>query len=69
MEQAVTAYTRGSAYAEFEEFHKGTLLPGNLADLAVLSQDIFTVPPPALPATTSLLTIVGGQVIWDARVL
>ncbi|HLJ50351.1 MAG TPA: amidohydrolase family protein [Bryobacteraceae bacterium] len=69
MEQAVTAYTRGSAYAEFEEYHKGTLAPGNLADLAVLSQDIFTVPPPALPATISVLTIVGGQVVWDAGVL
>jgi predicted amidohydrolase YtcJ len=69
MEQAVTAYTSGSAYAEFEEQHKGTLAPGNLADLAVLSQDIFHLPPPALPATFSLLTIVGGQVIWDAGVL
>jgi hypothetical protein len=65
-EQAVAAYTRGSAYAEFAERDKGTLAPGMLADLAVLSQDIFTVPPQALPATTSVLTLVGGRAVFDA---
>jgi predicted amidohydrolase YtcJ len=65
-EQAVTAYTRGSAYAEFAEGEKGTLVPGMLADLAVLSQDIFLVPPPALPATTSVLTVIGGRIVFDA---
>jgi predicted amidohydrolase YtcJ len=64
-EQAVVAYTRGSAYAEFAEREKGTLAPGMLADLAVLSQDIFTVPPPALPATTSVLTMIGGKIVRD----
>jgi predicted amidohydrolase YtcJ len=68
-EQAVTAYTRGSAFAEFAEQDKGTLLPGKLADLAVLSQDIFKVPPPELPKTESVLTLVGGAVIYDAGVL
>jgi len=65
MEQAVTAYTRGSAYAEFAERDKGTLAPGMLADLAVLSQDIFSVPPERLPATASVLTMVGGVVALD----
>ncbi len=65
-EQAVVAYTRGAAYAEHAEHEKGTLAPGMLADLAVLSQDVFTVPPQALPATTSLLTLVGGRVVHDA---
>lgn len=65
-EQAVVAYTRGSAYAAFAEQERGTIAPGMLADLAVLSQDIFTVPVSALPATTSVLTIVGGQVVHDA---
>lgn len=69
MEEAVTAYTRGSAYAEFQEWQKGSLKPGYLADLAVLSQDIFTAPPPALPGTVSLLTLVGGEVVWDAGVV
>lgn len=69
MEQAVTAYTRGSATAEFQEWQKGSLKPGYLADLAVLSQDIFTLPPPAVPGTVSVLTLVGGEVVWDAGVL
>ena len=65
-ELAVTAYTRNAAYAEFAEAEKGSLAPGKLADIAVLSQDIFTVPPPALPATVSLMTIIGGRVVHDA---
>ena len=68
-EQAVTAYTRGSAYAEFAEAEKGNLAPGKLADLAVLSADLFQVPPPELPTTTSLLTLVGGKIACDAGVL
>lgn len=63
-EQAVLAYTRGSAFAEMMEGEKGVLAPGKLADLAVLSQDIFTVPPPELPKTQSVLTIVGGKIAW-----
>jgi len=68
-EQAVIAYTLTSAYAEFAEIDKGSLEPGKLADLAVLSQDIFTVAPPELPKTESVLTIVGGKVVYDAKVL
>ena len=66
-EQVVIAYTRGSAFAEFKEEEKGTISPGKLADLAVLSQDIFTVPAEALPATQSLLTLVGGEIVYDAE--
>lgn len=66
IEQAVRAYTRGSAYAEFEEGRKGTLEPGQLADLAVLSQDIFHAPPPAIPATESVLTMVNGVIVWTS---
>jgi predicted amidohydrolase YtcJ len=65
-EQAVIAYTSGSAYAEFEEHRKGRLAPGQLADLAVLSQDIFTVPFFLLPATQSVLTVIGGEIVWEA---
>ena len=50
-EQAVIAYTKTNAYAEFAEKEKGTLAKGMLADLAVLSQDIFTIPIEQLPAT------------------
>jgi len=69
LDQAVSAFTRGAAYAEFEDHRKGRLAPGQLADLAVLSQDIFHAAPPDLLATTSLLTLVDGRVVWDAGVL
>jgi predicted amidohydrolase YtcJ len=68
-EQAVVAYTLTSAYAEFAEKDKGSLEPGKLADLAVLSQDIFTVPLPDLPKTESVLTMVGGKTVYDAGIL
>ena len=64
-EQALVAYTQGSAFAEFAENEKGTIAAGKLADLAILSQDIFTVSADALPATTSVLTMVGGRVVHD----
>jgi predicted amidohydrolase YtcJ len=67
--QAVTAYTLTSAYAEFAEKDKGSLEPGKLADLAVLSQDIFKAPPDDLPKTESVLTMVGGKIVYDAKVL
>jgi predicted amidohydrolase YtcJ len=68
-EQAVIAYTLTSAYAEFAEKDKGSLEPGKFADLAVLSQDIFSVPPPELPKTDSVLTMVGGRIVYDAKAL
>ncbi len=52
-----------------EEEEKGTLAPGKLADLAVLSQDIFTIPPSDLLGTESVLTMVGGEIAYDAAVL
>ena len=63
-EQALTAYTAGGAYAEGEEQRKGRLAPGFAADLAVLSQDVLTIPLAELPATTSLLTLVDGEVVF-----
>jgi predicted amidohydrolase YtcJ len=68
-EQAVIAYTITSAYAEFREKEKGSLEPGKLADLAVLSQDIFSVPFSDLPKTESVLTLVGGRIVYDAKVV
>ncbi|HEV7508202.1 MAG TPA: amidohydrolase [Thermoanaerobaculia bacterium] len=65
-EQAVIAYTQGSAYAEGEEDRKGRLAPGQLADLAVLSQDLFTVPFGLIPGTTSELTMVDGHIVWNS---
>lgn len=68
-EQAVVAYTLTSAYAEMLENDKGSIAKGKLADLAVLSQDIFTVPIEQLPNTVSILTMVGGAIVYDAHVL
>ncbi|HEV7572693.1 MAG TPA: amidohydrolase family protein [Thermoanaerobaculia bacterium] len=68
-EEAVDAYTRGAAFAEFAENEKGTIAAGKLADLAVLSQDIFRVPVDALPDTKSVLTLVDGKIAYDAGAL
>jgi len=65
VEQAVRAYTLGSAYAERHDVEKGRLAVGMLADLVVLSQDIFTIPPAKIVATTSLLTLKGGKPTHD----
>jgi predicted amidohydrolase YtcJ len=64
IEDAVIAYTYGSAYAEFKEKEKGSLTPGKYADLAVLSQDIFTIPVPALMGTKCVMTMVGGKILY-----
>jgi predicted amidohydrolase YtcJ len=69
LEEALIASTAGAARAEFRERVKGTLAPGQLADLAVLSQDITRVPPDALPRTGSVLTMVGGEAVHETRPL
>jgi predicted amidohydrolase YtcJ len=69
IEQAVIAYTLTSAYAEFAEKDKGSLEPGKLADLAVLSQDILQIPLQDLPKTESVLTMVGGKIVYDAKIV
>jgi len=63
-EEAVAAYTSGSAFAEGQD-NKGVLAPGKLADLAVLNQDIFTIPANQLPDTFSVLTIIGGKIVHE----
>jgi predicted amidohydrolase YtcJ len=65
----VIAYTLTSANAEFAEKNKGGLEAGKLADLAVLSQDIFTVVASELPKTESVLTMVGGRIAYDGSVI
>ena len=64
-EQAVIAYTKTNALAEFKEKEKGTLMHGMLADLAVLSQDIFTIPSQQLPATKCVLTMIDGKIVYE----
>ncbi len=64
-EQAVIAYTKNAAYAEFADDKKGTLAAGKLADLVVLSQDVFTVGVEQLPTLHSVLTIIDGKVVYQ----
>jgi predicted amidohydrolase YtcJ len=64
--QAVDAFTQGSAYAAFEDTQLGTLEAGKLADLAVLSQDIFSVPPKTVGKTAVVMTMVGGRIVHGA---
>ncbi|MDX6271515.1 MAG: hypothetical protein QOD28_2738 [Acidobacteriota bacterium] len=67
VEEAVRAYTVGSAYAEFAEHSKGTLAPGKLADLVLLSQDIFRINPVEIERTKVRLTIMDGRVVYEAK--
>ena len=67
IEQALTAYTVGSAFAEFQERDKGTLARGKLADLVMLSADIFSIPAVQLKDVQVLTTIVGGTVIHQRQ--
>jgi predicted amidohydrolase YtcJ len=67
IDQAVAAYTAGSAFAEFQEADKGTLVRGKLADLVILSDDIFSIPPVRLKDVQVLTTIVGGKVVHQRQ--
>lgn len=64
VEEAIEAYTLTSAFAAFDEDIKGSISPGKLADLVVLSQDLLTIDPNAIPETEVLYTIVGGKVVF-----
>ncbi|MBT2333329.1 amidohydrolase [Variovorax paradoxus] len=66
-EQALRLYTSGSAWFSFDEAKRGTLEAGKLADFAILDQDFFTVPVERIGRTVSLMTVVGGRVVYAAR--
>jgi len=66
VEQALRAYTQGSAFAAFADSQVGTLEVGKLADLAVLSQDIFAVEPESIGKTRVTMTLVGGNIVYTA---
>src|SRR5581483_5058256 len=66
MEQAIAAYTTGSAFAEFEEKDKGTFKPGMLADFVVLDRDITAVSAQKLLQTQVLRTVVGGKTVYES---
>jgi len=67
VEQAVKAYTLGSAYAEFQEKEKGSLEVGKLADIVVLTKDIFSIPSEEILETEVEMTILGGEIIYSRQ--
>ena len=66
MEEAIEAYTLGSAYAEFEEKNKGSITPGKYADLVILSDDILHIAPEHLPDVKVKMTMVGGKIVFGS---
>jgi predicted amidohydrolase YtcJ len=69
VEDAVRAYTVGAAYASGEEQEKGSITPGKLADLVVLSQDIFAIPPMAILETEVEATILDGRFVYVSEAM
>jgi hypothetical protein len=65
LEQAITAYTLGSAHAEFAENEKGSLTVGKLADIVILDVDLYSTPHESLKEARVLSTIIGGKVVYQ----
>lgn len=65
-EQALRLYTEGSAWFADDESRRGRLVPGMLADVAVLSDDYFSTPLSRIAQITSLMTLVGGKIVYAA---
>ncbi len=67
IEEAIRGYTRNAAWLTFEEESKGTLEPGMLADMVVLSEDLLTIASERIMGVEVDMTIVGGQVLYERR--
>jgi predicted amidohydrolase YtcJ len=67
VEEAIFAYTMGSSFAEFQEKEKGSITPGKLADIVILSEDIFQIDPVKIKDVKVETTIIGGKVIWQRK--
>jgi predicted amidohydrolase YtcJ len=67
MDQAIAAYTTGSAFAEFEEKEKGKLVPGMLADFVVLDHDVTAASPDKVIATRVMRTVMGGKTVYEMK--
>jgi predicted amidohydrolase YtcJ len=65
LKQVLLSYTRDGAYAEFKEHEKGMLKPGYLADLVLLSEDIFEVPPEEIERVHPVMTVVDGRIVFE----
>ncbi len=64
IEEAIEAYTLGSAYAEFQEKDKGSITPGKLADLVLVSDNLLKIDPRAIRDAKVEMTMVGGKIIY-----
>jgi len=64
-DEALRSYTVNNAFSAFEESSKGSLAPGKLADVTVLSKDILTIPEDEIPKAQVDYTIVGGRVLYQ----
>jgi predicted amidohydrolase YtcJ len=67
MMDAIRAYTLNAAYLEGKEDEKGSIEAGKLADMVVLDRDILTVDPEEIIETRALMTIVGGEVVYERK--
>jgi predicted amidohydrolase YtcJ len=67
LEEAIRGYTLGAAIAGHREQAEGSLEPGKLADLIILSQDLFKTDPSKVAQTEVLLTMVGGKVVYQSQ--
>ena len=67
LEDALRAYTRGAAYATFDEKEKGVIAPGALADFAIIDRDLTKVKPEAIRDAHIALTAVGGRVVYERK--
>src|SRR5438874_4525052 len=65
VEEALRAYTRDAAYAEFAEKEKGTLAPGLLADFVILDRDLTRIQPETIRDTKVVMTVVGGKPVFE----
>lgn len=65
VEEALTAYTRGGAYASFEDGEKGIIAPGRLADLVIIDRDLRDIAPDAIKDARVVRTIVGGKTVYQ----
>jgi predicted amidohydrolase YtcJ len=65
VEDAILAFTEGVAYVNHEEAVTGRLLPGMRADIVVLDQDLYSIPPADIGNTSTILTVANGQVVYD----
>jgi hypothetical protein len=65
-EETLKSFTIDAAFAAHAEKDLGSLTPGKLADLVVLSKDVMTVPPPEILSTTVTTTVIGGRIVYQA---